>query len=307
MSKQYLKLGRRILDEGEWAFNERTGKNCLVVINHDMEYDVGAGELPIDTTRESNADGAIAEILGYVRGYDDAEHFKALGTGTWMANAKAKSWLGNKFRNLVYQLIPGNQGKLPPPTFMGRPYGKQLREWIIPERFIPKDEFNPQRTVDQLLKVYKNLKNGKDDRGEILMMWNPGENHLGCLKPCLYSYHFSLLNGKLYLNATQRSCDVPLGLNYNMVQCYTLLAVMARITGHKPAKVFHKIVNAHVYEDQIDNFREHMKREADDQKPTLHLPEKLQTLKDVETWLTPKDFTIEGYNPQGAIKYAFSV
>ena len=307
MSKQYIELGRRILAEGEMSYNDRTKKNCLVLINHDMEYDVGADELAIDTTRDSNWEGAIAEILGYVRGYDDAGKFKLLGTGTWIANAKAVTWMNSKFRNLVYKLIPGNEHATPPPTFMGRPYGKQLRDWIIPDRFIPKDEFNPIRTVDQLRKVYDNLRAGKDDRAEILMMWNPGENHLGCLKPCLYGYQFSLLNGTLHLNATQRSCDVPLGLNYNMVQCYTLLAVMARITGNKPGKVFHKIVNAHVYEDQLDNFKEHMKREPDGQRPKLLLPDRLKTLEDVETWLDPTDFIVEGYNPQDAIKYAFSV
>tara|TARA_B100001057_G_scaffold463613_1_gene517810 strand:+ start:47442 stop:48365 length:924 start_codon:yes stop_codon:yes gene_type:complete len=306
MSLQYNKLGQRILAEGEFTFNDRTGKNCLTLIDHDLTYNVGAGEFPIDTTRESNWEGAVAELLGYLRGLDDASLFKALGTGTWLKNAASPTWVKSKFRKLVYQLIPGNQDKEPPETYMGRPYGKQLRSWIIPDRFVPKDEVSPRQTIDQLRKVYNNLKMGIDDRGEILMMWNPGEHHLGCLRPCMYGYQFSLLNGTLHLHATQRSCDVPLGLNYNMVQCYAFLAIMARITGHKPGKVFHKLVNAHVYEDQLENFKVHMARKPDDQKPQFILPDEMKTLEDIETWVTPEHFAVTGYKPQGPIKYKFS-
>lgn len=78
----------------------------------------------------------------------------------------------------------------------------------------------------------------------------------------MYSHHFSLLGDTLYLNSTQRSCDVPLGLNFNMVQVYVFLAIMAQITGKKPGLAYHKIVNAHIYEDQLELMRDvQLKRE----------------------------------------------
>jgi len=309
MTKQYIELGRKILDEGEIVFNERTGKNCLVLIDANLTYDVGKGEFPLPTTRDSNWVGAIAELIGYLRGWDDAEKFEALGTKSWNANSTAPVWLHSPFRLQAHQhKRHGTQTfDYPAPKFMGRCYGPQLRDWRIPEIFQDKTGYVKNDSIDQLRKVYNNLKKGIDDRGEILMMWNPGEEHMGCLRPCMFGYQFSLVNGKLYLHATQRSCDVPLGLNYNQVQVFTLLAVMAKITGHTPAKAFHKIVNAHVYEDQLELFKEHMKREPSTEIPRLILPDNLNTLEDVETWLSPNDFKVENYVPQDPIKYPFSV
>ncbi len=70
--QQYLDLCRRIIDSGEWVENERTGKRCLTVINADLEYQVGANTFPLITTRKSYWKSAIAEFLGYIRGYDNA-------------------------------------------------------------------------------------------------------------------------------------------------------------------------------------------------------------------------------------------
>ena len=93
---QYLALCQRIIDEGVWVENERTGKKCLTVINADLEYDVAGNQFPIITTRKSYWKAAIAELLGYLRGYDNAADFRALGTKSWDANANLnEAWLAN--------------------------------------------------------------------------------------------------------------------------------------------------------------------------------------------------------------------
>ena len=78
--QQYLELCRRIVDEGVWIENERTGKRCLTVINADLSYDVAGNQFPIITTRKSYWKAAIAELLGYLRGYDSAAEFRKMGT-----------------------------------------------------------------------------------------------------------------------------------------------------------------------------------------------------------------------------------
>ncbi|MGF1741176.1 thymidylate synthase [Vibrio profundum] len=282
--RQYLDLCQRIVDTGTWVENERTGKRCLTVINADLSYDVANNQFPLVTTRKSFWKAAVAELLGYIRGYDNAADFRQLGTKTWDANANLnQAWLVNAHRK-------GEDD-------MGRVYGVQGRAWAKPDG----------GHVDQLRKIVDDLKRGVDDRGEILNFYNPGEFDMGCLRPCMYSHHFSLLGDTLYLNSTQRSCDVPLGLNFNMVQVYVFLALMAQITGHKAGVAYHKIVNAHIYEDQLELMRDVQLQREPLLPASFHINPEIKSLEDLETWVTLDDFSIEGYECHDAIKYPFSV
>ena len=282
--RQYLDLCQRIIDEGEWVENERTGKRCLTVINADLEYDVANNQFPLITTRKSYWKAAIAEMLGYLRGYDNAADFRAIGCRTWDANANDnKDWLNNPHRK-------GDDD-------MGRVYGVQGRRWQKPDG----------STLDQLQKIADDLKRGIDDRGEILTFYNPGEFDMGCLRPCMHTHTFSVLGGTLYLTSYQRSCDVPLGLNFNQVQVFFLLKIMAQISGLKPGKAYHKIVNAHIYEDQLQLMRDVQLKREPYPSPSLHINPEIKSLKDLETWVTLDDFEVEGYQYYEAIKYPFSV
>jgi len=150
--KQYIDLWKRIISEGVWVTNERTGKRCLTVINADFEYDCSDGLLPILTTKKSYWKSAIAEMIGYLRGYTNADDFARLGCNTWFANANDnRAWLDNPHRTGLND--------------MGRCYGAQARDWRNPEN----------ASIDQLRKVYDNLKQGIDDRSEIVTFMNPGE------------------------------------------------------------------------------------------------------------------------------------
>ena len=278
--KQYLELCQRIIDEGVWVGNERTGKRCLTVIDANLEYDVAGNQFPLVTTRKSFYKAAIAELLGYLRGYDSAAQFRAIGCNTWNANANENgAWLSN----------PARKGE----DDMGRVYGVQGRQWMASDGSV----------TDQLKKIVDNLSKGIDDRGEILTFYNPGEFHLGCLRPCMHTHTFSLLGDQLFLTSYQRSCDVPLGLNFNQVQVYVLLALMAQITGHKPGKAYHKIVNAHIYEDQLELMRDVQLKREPFPSPQLKINPDIKSLEDIETWVTTDDFEVVGYQYHDAIQY----
>ncbi|MEC9223269.1 MAG: thymidylate synthase [Pseudomonadota bacterium] len=282
--KQYLALSQRIIDQGSWVENKRTGKKCLTVVNADLSYDVANNQFPIITTRKSFWKAAIAELLGYLRGYDNAADFRKLGTKSWDANANEnEDWLSN----------PARKGK----DDMGRVYGVQGRSWRKPDG----------SGLDQLRKVVDNLSNGVDDRSEILTFYNPGEFDLGCLRPCMHTHTFSLLENTLHLTSYQRSCDVPLGLNFNQIQVFTLLALMAQITGKAPGIAYHKIVNAHIYEDQLDLMRTVQLKREPFEPPQLHINFDIKALEDIESWVTLDDFIVEGYRHHGPIVYPFSV
>jgi thymidylate synthase len=282
--KQYLDLCQRIVDQGTWIENERTGKRCLTVINADLEYNVGDNEFPMITTRKSYFKSAIAEFLGYIRGYDNAADFRALGTKTWDANANLNdAWLNN----------PVRKGE----DDMGRVYGIQGRAWAKPDG----------STIDQLQKIVDDLTRGIDDRGEILTFYNPGEFDLGCLRPCMHTHNFSILGDTLHLTSFQRSCDVPLGLNFNQVQVFFFLAIMAQITGLKAGTAYHKIVNAHIYEDQLELMRDVQLKRDPFPSPKLIINPDIKSLKDLETWVTMDDFKVEGYQSHEGIAYPFAV
>lgn len=282
--KAYLDLCKRIIDEGRWIENKRTGKRVLTVINADLTYNVTDNEFPLVTTRKSYWKSAIAELLGYMRGYSSAADFRALGTKTWDANSNENEvWLNN----------PHRKGE----DDMGRVYGVQGRSWQKPDGGY----------IDQLKKIVDNLSSGVDDRGEILSFYNPGEFHMGCLRPCMHTHTFSLLGDTLYLTSYQRSCDVPLGQNFNQVQVFTLLKLMAQITGNKPGLAYHKIVNAHIYEDQFELMRDVQLKREPYPSSQLHINPDIKSLKDIETWVSLDDFEVEGYQSHEPIAYPFSV
>jgi len=127
---QYEDLCRNIIENGQWIDNARTGKRCLTLINADLTYNVGAGEFPLVTTRKSYWKSAIAEFLGYIRGYDNAADFRKIGAKTWEANANDnEAWLKN----------PDRKGE----DDMGRVYGVQGRSWAKPDG----------GSIDQLKKI----------------------------------------------------------------------------------------------------------------------------------------------------------
>ncbi len=282
--KQYLELCQRIVDEGVWIDNKRTGKKCLTAINADLTYNVANSEFPLVTTRKSFWKSAIAEIIGYIRGYDNAADFRKLGTKTWDANANDNAdWLANPYRKGTDDC--------------GFIYGKVGRNFPKPDG----------GSIDLLRQIVDDLSEGIDNRGEIFTFYHPGAFHMGCLRPCMYSHHFSLLGDTLYLNSTQRSCDVPLGLNFNMVQVYFFLAIMAQITGKKAGQAYHKIVNAHIYEDQLDLMQNVQLKRSPLPSPKLIINPEIKTLEDLETWVTLDDFEVEDYQHHEAIRYPFSV
>ncbi len=282
--KQYLDLCNRIITKGKWVNNSRTGKRCLTVIDANFTYDVSKGELPILTTKKLFWKPAIAEMLGYLRGYTSAADFRALGCNSWNANANDnEAWLNNPYRT-------GEDD-------MGVCYGSQGRG------FMDRDG----KPFDQLAKIVTDLNNGIDDRRLILTFWNPSEIRRACLAACLHTHTFSILDGGLYLTSTQRSSDILLGQGWNQVQVAWLLMVMAQITGLRAETAFHKMVNVHIYEDQLEIFKNEQAHRTPKALPTLQINPDIKSLRDLETWVTVDDFTLNNYNHHPAIKYPFSV
>lgn len=302
--KQYLDLLQRIHDEGVWIENERTNTKCLTILNATFTYNVGKGEFPLLTTRKSYYRNAIGEMLAYLRGYTKLEDFHKLGVHTWDANATAESWMDsiyNTDKGNSVGLIYGAAGNKLPFIEYSRLEGEN-RLSIYPGSY----------TINVLDNIINKLKEGNDDRGLIWNFWNPSVFHLGCLRPCMYQHQFSLLSDTLHLTSSQRSTDFALGASFNMVQCYFLLWVMAKLTGKKPGIATHHMVNIHLYENQYELSKEQLKREPyPSPKLICNKPITYESVfglcENEEDNLHPNDFDVEGYQCHPPIKYPFTV
>jgi len=280
--EQYLDLGRKLLKHGEWVYNERTKKRCLTYIGDMMKFDLSnTNAFPILTTKKLFHKPMIAELLGFIRGYDNAKDFRDLGCKIWDANAnESEHWLKN----------PNRKGT----DDLGRIYGVQARKWK-----------SPDGELDQLKDKIEKIDNRIDDRRLIVTHWNPGELHLMALPPCHMMYIFSIIDDSLHLSLYQRSADYPLGVPFNIASYCLLLKLVAQITGLKCGTFTHFLHNIHIYEDQLELCKEQLRRKPLP-SPQLNINERIQSLHDLETWVTLDDFELTNYEHYPAIKYPFA-
>jgi thymidylate synthase len=289
--EQYIQLINNVLDNGTVQYNERTGKNCHFYHGEMMKFDLSGGNFPLLTTKKMDIVPMVGELLGFIRGVDNAKDFRDLKCNFWNANAnESVDWVNN----------PNRLGE----DDLGRIYGVQARDWKKYE-----DDVNGHThhagSVDQLSVVVDKLSRGVDDRRLIVTHWNPGEVDKMALPPCHMFYQFGIRKGYLDLVMYQRSCDVPLGVPMNIASYSLLLLLITRIAGLKPGVFTHFLWNVHIYEDQLDAAKEQIIRTPFD-PPQMWINRNIKSLDDLETWVTPKDFKIENYEHHGKITYPFS-
>lgn len=328
--EKYLSLLDEVMTRGKRKVN-RTGVDTIGIIGAHREYDMSHG-FPAVTTKNLFYDKSFNEMLGFWRGVDNAADFRALGVNVWDDNANVnEQWLAN----------PNRKGE----DDLGRIYGVQARRWGDDSYVMSgpiggrlEDALGP---VDQLLKVYSHLVRGIDDRREIVSHWNPGELGRMALPPCHMFYQFglepltleeritlyqdkagkpiqgfeatmqfmdenSIPTNKLHLSMYQRSCDMPLGVPFNIAGYSWLLHVMAHITNTVPGVFNHFMHDVHIYVNQIDGVKEQLTREP------KHLPDfwmnpALTSLDDIDLHATPADFALIGYEHHPTIKFPFAV
>lgn len=264
------------------TYNARTNSSTKALSSIVWIYE----DICVLTSRKINWKGAVAELLGFMNGYTSAEDFRKLGTKTWDMNANNNTaWLNNLNRK-------GTDD-------MGKVYGAVGKDF---------------GGINLFEKVYNNLKQGIDDRGEIITYWKPDEFHKGCLRPCMHTFQFVLIAGKLDLIVNQRSSDLLLGSAYNMIQAWAFLYLMCLATGHKQGKITHINANAHIYENQLEAADELLSREMTEYTPTMELtPEALSlvqsanSFEEIASSLTVDDFIVKQYHHREPLKIPFTV
>ena len=273
--KQYNDILQRIMDEGV----DREGRNgatrALFAIQ--MRFPMSAG-FPAVTTKKLAFKAVKSELLWFLEMKDKErasdEHLKELNQSErtiWTDNAEADYW------------TPKSEFK----GDLGRVYGIQWRNWKRPDG----------TSVDQIAQLIENLQKKPHDRRHIVTAWNPGELEHMALPPCHMFFQCFVADGKLSLHMVQRSCDMFLGVPFNIASYSLLLHMLARATDLTPHEAILTLQDAHIYHEHFDAVKEQLSR-SPMQLPTLWLnPEK----KDIDSFIMD-DIRLENYVSHPAIK-----
>jgi len=171
-------------------------------------------------------------------------------------------------------------------------YGVQWRKWQRPDG----------TTVDQLADVIAQIKKDPNSRRLIVTAWNPGELDQMALPPCHMFFQFFVADGKLSLFMHQRSCDMFLGVPFNIASYSLLLHMVAQVTGLVPGEFIHSLGDTHIYQNHFDAVKEQLAR-TPYPAPTLWLnPE----VKDIDSF-TMDDIKLDNYESHPAIKAPMAV
>lgn len=248
---QYLDVLNDVLENGIDR-KDRTGVGTRAVFNRTMRFNMDNG-FPIITTKKVGFDLVKAELLWFISGSRDVKELQKLGCRIWDANASAEYWK-------VKAEFEGDVGRI---------YGVQWRKWRRPDG----TEF------DQLADVIKRIKEKPEDRRLIVMAWNPGELDQMALPPCHAFFQFFVAEGGLSLSMYQRSCDMFLGVPFNISSYALLLYMVAQVTGLKPKEFIHHLGDTHIYLNHFNQVKTQLNREPLD-LPKLWLNPEIKNIDD---------------------------
>ena len=239
---------------------------------------------PAMTTKKLAWKSVASELLWFIEGSGDERRLAEILHGTrvsekttiWTANAEASFWK-------------------PKAKFLGdlgRVYGVQWRSWKTPDG----------AEIDQLKNIIERIKKDPYDRRLVISAWNPAEIDQMALPPCHMLFQFFVANGKLSLAMTQRSCDMFLGVPFNIASYALLLSMVAHVTDLEPDEVILTLNDAHIYHNHFEQVQEQISREPYP-LPKLWLnPE----IKDIDKF-TMDDIKLENYQYHPPIKADMAV
>lgn len=285
----------------------------------------GSEFLPLLTTKKVSWKNIVVEMLWFLSGQTDIEILQRHGCKFWDPwadkNGKVPSAYGSFWRDFP---VHGTTRKVVGGTSEFPTYGPEVFE----------AGFN-----DQLAWVLGELRRNPMSRRLVVSAWAPGNAQTSKLPPCHLLFVFNVQNvcvakgerpedaeyePRLCLHLTQRSCDLALGVPYNMASYGLLLLIMSHLTGIKPGIFAHTLLDLHIYTakpngdkaefDHIPGLKEQRAR-ACRKLPYLTIDPSIKELDDITALMLPsvstgeilEKFQLGGYEPHEAIKFKVAV
>lgn len=287
----YLDLCKRIIEEGEFRA-DRTGTGTYSLFAPpQLRFSLEGDELPLLTTKRVYYKGLLHELLWFVSGCTDAKKLSEQGV---------KIWDGNGSREFLDKLglTDRKEGDL------GPVYGFQWRHFGAEYKDCETDYTG--QGVDQLKQVIDKIKNSPYDRRIILSAWNPKDMPIMALPPChmFAQFYVSFRDEKPRLSCQlyQRSCDMGLGVPFNIASYALLTKMIAHVCDMECGEFVHTMGDAHIYKDHVEALKTQIAREPGTY-PKLRFARKITDIDDFKF----EDFILEDYNPQAKIEMKMSV
>lgn len=299
--KQYLEIMEKILSKGKWKGN-RTGIRTLTLPNQFFSHDMEDG-FPAITTKKLAFKTMSVELEGFINGITDKKWYKDRNCNIWneWANPDRVTRTAHDkdrmFQNVNLKDIQKEEQDL------GPIYGYQWRKFgeDYPPYRIGDIEHGVDNGFDQFDYIVQTLKKNPDDRRMVCSAWNPNQLHLMALPPCHFSWSVTHIDGELNLHWTQRSCDLFLGVPFNIASYALLLELLCKESNLKPGNLSGTLCDCHIYENHIDQCKEQLSR-SPLQLPTLEFSQ----WNGIYNW-THKDVVLKNYNHHTQIKAEVAV
>jgi len=263
--RQYLDLMRHVRDNGT-VKSDRTGTGTVSVFGHQMRFDLNEG-FPLVTTKKLHLRSIIHELLWFLTGDSNIRYLKENGVSIW------DDWADEN----------GDLGPV---------YGVQWRNWPTPDG----------RSVDQISEIMQQLRVSPDSRRIMLSAWNVGELKNMALPPCHCLFQFYVAHGKLSCQLYQRSCDIFLGVPFNIASYALLTHMLAQQADLAVGDFVWTGGDCHLYSNHLEQADEQLGREPLS-LPRLAINRRPDSIFDYRF----EDFEILNYESHPHIKAAVAV
>nr|WP_041685693.1 thymidylate synthase [Erythrobacter litoralis] len=305
---QYLDLMRRIWAEGSERV-DRTGVGTRSVFGAQLRFDLADGAMPLLTTKRVYWKTATREMLWFLTGDTNIRPLVLQGVKIWneWPHARYVNETGEDIAlDDFIQRIADDEAFAERWGDLGPVYGKQWVDWPT-YRYRKDGLYEKSEGINQIAEVVESLKTNPGSRRHIIEGWNVAELDRMALPPCHKTYQFHVAKddqGRDRLNCLlyQRSCDVALGLPFNLWSAALLQRMMAQQTDLEPGELVWMGGDTHLYLNHEHLITEQLNREPQGH-PTLEIVRRPDSIFDYRI----EDFVVHNYEPHPPIKAPVAV
>ncbi len=313
---QYLNILKDILENGVIKHEFNSNIELKSVLGRIMRFDLSEG-YPLLTTKKVFWKGILHELLWFISGSSNIKYLVDNNVHIWdewaykpYLKAMEKGEVPHLTQEEFIEKLKNSEEFAKKWGDLGPVYGKQWRAW----------KTSDGREIDQLAWVIQKLKSHPDRKHYIVSAWNPefiyemalaGKSMV--LAPCHTLFHFIVTNhisfdrekvAKRKLNCLlyQRSCDMFLGVPFNIASYSLLTMMVAQVTGYEAGEFIHVLGDAHIYSNHYEQVKEQIQRKPRP-FPLMKINPRVKNIDDFKF----EDFTLLNYNPHPPIKGKITV